>query len=256
MHFSVKDTKGEEFLLVPLFCFCLMWTHCTCSCLGAVIIQHQFKPITCSLQTPQFSSCPTLCDSMDCSTPGFPVHHQLPELAQTHLILCKTPKILQILSWEILWLSASLVFCFHRSPFDSSIQNKSHLKWFVTCSNRTKLLLSLSSISITHRISSRLTSSTLPSASPLSPDKPLIGTVGQAEAGVSLRSAPEGFFPYWWGRHGAHWARLQRPRWTLHVTLLSFSDHTFLSHPHDLRRDLLQCPARTQTPSVSNIPPT
>ena len=28
-------------------------------------------------------SCPTLCDLMDCSTPGFPVHHQLPELAQT-----------------------------------------------------------------------------------------------------------------------------------------------------------------------------
>ena len=24
-------------------------------------------------------SCPTLCDSMDCSTPGFPVHHQLLE---------------------------------------------------------------------------------------------------------------------------------------------------------------------------------
>ena len=29
-------------------------------------------------------SCPTLCSSMDCSTPGFPVHHQLPKLAQTH----------------------------------------------------------------------------------------------------------------------------------------------------------------------------
>ena len=29
-------------------------------------------------------SCPTLCDPMDCSTPGFPVHLQLPELAQTH----------------------------------------------------------------------------------------------------------------------------------------------------------------------------
>ena len=27
--------------------------------------------------------CPTLCDPMDCSTPGFPVHHQLLELAQT-----------------------------------------------------------------------------------------------------------------------------------------------------------------------------
>ena len=29
-------------------------------------------------------SCPTLCDPMDCRTPGFPVHHQLPELAKTH----------------------------------------------------------------------------------------------------------------------------------------------------------------------------
>ena len=27
----------------------------------------------------------TLCNPMDCSTPGFPVHHQLPELAKTHV---------------------------------------------------------------------------------------------------------------------------------------------------------------------------
>ena len=37
----------------------------------------------------QFSSatqlCLTLCDPMDWSTPGCPVHHQLPELAQTHV---------------------------------------------------------------------------------------------------------------------------------------------------------------------------
>ena len=30
-------------------------------------------------------SCLILCDPMDCSTLGFPVHHQLPELAQTHI---------------------------------------------------------------------------------------------------------------------------------------------------------------------------
>ena len=30
-------------------------------------------------------SCPTLCDPMNQSTPGLPVHHQLPELAQTHV---------------------------------------------------------------------------------------------------------------------------------------------------------------------------
>ena len=39
--------------------------------------------------TSQFSSvtqlCPTLCDPMDCSTPGFPIHHQLRDLAQTHV---------------------------------------------------------------------------------------------------------------------------------------------------------------------------
>ena len=37
----------------------------------------------------QFSSvaqsCPTLCDPMDCSTPGFHVHHQLPELAEIYV---------------------------------------------------------------------------------------------------------------------------------------------------------------------------
>ena len=30
-------------------------------------------------------SCPTLCDPMDYTMPGFPVLHQLPELAQTHV---------------------------------------------------------------------------------------------------------------------------------------------------------------------------
>ena len=42
-----------------------------------------------SLCALQFSSvtqlCPTLCDPMDCSMPGFPVHHQLPEFTQTHV---------------------------------------------------------------------------------------------------------------------------------------------------------------------------
>ena len=30
-------------------------------------------------------SCLTLCDPMNCSTPGFPVHHHLPEFTQTHV---------------------------------------------------------------------------------------------------------------------------------------------------------------------------
>ena len=38
----------------------------------------------------QFSSvaqlCPTPCNPMDCSTPGFPVHYKLRELTQTHVL--------------------------------------------------------------------------------------------------------------------------------------------------------------------------
>ena len=41
------------------------------------IIGSQFSSVT--------QSCLTLCDSMDCSTPGFPVHHQLPEFTQIHV---------------------------------------------------------------------------------------------------------------------------------------------------------------------------
>ena len=43
----------------------------------------------CSFSSVQFSSvtqlCPTLCDPMNCSTPGLPVHHQLSEFTQTHV---------------------------------------------------------------------------------------------------------------------------------------------------------------------------
>ena len=46
------------------------------SCLLGVNTQY-FSSVT--------QSCPTLHDPMDCSMPGFLVHHQLPELAQTHV---------------------------------------------------------------------------------------------------------------------------------------------------------------------------
>ena len=47
------------------------------------------KSWTCTHCCVQFSwvaqSYPTLCDPIDCNTPSFPVYHQLPELAQTHV---------------------------------------------------------------------------------------------------------------------------------------------------------------------------
>ena len=41
----------------------------------------QFKSVT--------QLCPTLFDPMDCSTPAFPVYHQLPEFTQTHVHLVR-----------------------------------------------------------------------------------------------------------------------------------------------------------------------
>ena len=38
---------------------------------------HQFRSVA--------QSCLTLCDPMDCRTPGLPIHHQLPEFTQTHV---------------------------------------------------------------------------------------------------------------------------------------------------------------------------
>ena len=53
------------------------------------ILALSFKSINKASLKVQFSSvtqsCPTLCDPMDCSTPGFPAHQQLPESAQTHV---------------------------------------------------------------------------------------------------------------------------------------------------------------------------
>ena len=60
-------------LFLVFFCFVLFYLSlvalqccCCCSCLVT-------------------KSCPTLCDTMDCRTPGFPVLHHLPEFAQVHV---------------------------------------------------------------------------------------------------------------------------------------------------------------------------
>ena len=46
-------------------------------------------PQNSNVDSVQFSSvaqsCPTLCEPMNCSMPGFPVHHQLQEFTQTHI---------------------------------------------------------------------------------------------------------------------------------------------------------------------------
>ena len=52
--------------------------------------------------------CLTPCDPMDCSMPGLPVHHQLPELTQTHSIELVMPSNHLILCHPLILLSIFL----------------------------------------------------------------------------------------------------------------------------------------------------
>ena len=52
-------------------------TNCMDSDIRSTTYSVQFSSVT--------QSCPTLCDPMNRSTPGLPVHHQLPEFTQTHI---------------------------------------------------------------------------------------------------------------------------------------------------------------------------
>ena len=45
----------------------------------------QFHRKSCAVISVQSFSCPAVCDPMDCSMPGFSVHHQVLKLAQTHV---------------------------------------------------------------------------------------------------------------------------------------------------------------------------
>ena len=66
-------------------------------------------------------SCPTLCDPMDCSTPGLPVHHQLPEplkvmsiesvMPSSHLILCRPLLLLPTIPPSIRVFSNESTLC-------------------------------------------------------------------------------------------------------------------------------------------------
>ena len=49
----------------------------TASLMNAYYVSVQFSSVT--------QSCLTLCDRMNCSMPGLPVHHKLPEFTQTHV---------------------------------------------------------------------------------------------------------------------------------------------------------------------------
>ena len=59
---------------------------------------------TCTITSVQFSRSVVFCDSMNHSTPGLPVHHQLPEFTQTHVHWSVMPSNHLILCCPLLFL--------------------------------------------------------------------------------------------------------------------------------------------------------
>ena len=82
-------TKGSWELLACLFLpgaplplMPLNGTHSPWATFNLIICEQGFPDISFSSVT---QLCLTLCDPIDCSTQGLPVHHQLLQLAQTHV---------------------------------------------------------------------------------------------------------------------------------------------------------------------------
>ena len=115
--------KGREIWWRMDTCICVAESLC-CAC--ETITTLLFG--CCCLVT---KSCPALCDLMDCSTPGFPVLHYLPEFAQTqsiesvmlsnHLILCHSLLLLPSIFPSIRIFSKKSAFCISQPKYWSFI---------------------------------------------------------------------------------------------------------------------------------------
>ena len=64
------------YIILLMYCW-IQFASILLRIFASIFIKDQFSSVA--------QSCLTLCDPMDCSMPGFPVHHQLPELTQTHV---------------------------------------------------------------------------------------------------------------------------------------------------------------------------
>ena len=76
---QIKKTHVPAMFIAALFTIANTWKQLRCPSIdeGIKKCSVQFSSVT--------QSCPTLCDTMNHSTPGLLVHHQLPEFTQTHV---------------------------------------------------------------------------------------------------------------------------------------------------------------------------
>ena len=107
-HLFLEKPDILRYSLVVFYTWCItvMWNllhHCP------VFSSVQFSPVA--------QLCLTLCSSMDCSTPGLPVHHQLPEFTQTHV------------HWVSDAIQTSHPLSFPSCPSFNLSQHQGHFQW-------------------------------------------------------------------------------------------------------------------------------
>ena len=93
----------------------------------ALLILQQLQEM---LKMVQFSSvalsCLTICDPIDCSTPGFPVHHQLPEPIQTHeSVMSSNHPTTHLILWHPILLLPSIILSIRVFSNESVL----HIRW-------------------------------------------------------------------------------------------------------------------------------
>ena len=86
------DSCAHLFAFCPWLLLCYSgrtdWDDVACKAwnIAVWLFRKSLHPLKYSVQFCSVAqSCPTLCDPMNCSTPGLPVHHHLPEFTQTHV---------------------------------------------------------------------------------------------------------------------------------------------------------------------------
>ena len=74
-HFAIR-VISSVYLRLLVFLPAVLITACDSPSLAFCLMYYAFSSV---------QLCPTLCNPMNRSTPGLPVHHQLPESTQTHV---------------------------------------------------------------------------------------------------------------------------------------------------------------------------
>ena len=75
LHWQADSQPLDHYENPLCFCFCVWF--CCCPSWSFHFRSDKIRSVA--------QSCPTLCDPMNRSTPGLPVHHQLPEFTETHV---------------------------------------------------------------------------------------------------------------------------------------------------------------------------